>query len=101
MFIELTSEGFTDCMGTNGFYVGKKLFFAIADNHESYQWVCFFFEKGITRYFYCCGYELTLLKDEKNKWKEDMKTSYVAEIISFFQCKTQQAEEFELNGEEV
>ncbi|MGE6618942.1 tyrosine-type recombinase/integrase [Bacillus mycoides] len=39
--------------------------------------------------------------DEKKNRKEDTKKSYVFEILSFCQCMVQQAEEFELNGEEV
>lgn len=39
--------------------------------------------------------------DEKKNRKEDTKKSYVSEILSFCQCIVQQAEEFEVNGEEV
>ncbi|PFO67950.1 integrase [Bacillus cereus] len=39
--------------------------------------------------------------DEKKNRKEDTKKSYISEILSFCQCMVQNAEEFELNGEEV
>lgn len=39
--------------------------------------------------------------DEKKKRKEGMKMSCVAEILSFFQCTKQQAEELELNGKDI
>ncbi|MEY8351314.1 site-specific integrase [Bacillus cereus] len=39
--------------------------------------------------------------DEKKNRKEDTKKSYVSEILSFCQCMVQNAEEFEINGEEV
>lgn len=39
--------------------------------------------------------------DEKKNRKEDTKKSYVSEILSFCQSIVQQAEKFEVNGEEV
>ncbi|MFJ1118377.1 tyrosine-type recombinase/integrase [Bacillus thuringiensis] len=39
--------------------------------------------------------------DEKKNRMEDTKKSYVSEILSFCQCMVQNAEEFELNGEDV
>ncbi len=39
--------------------------------------------------------------DEKKNRKEHTKKSYVSEILSFCQCMVQNAEEFELNGEDV
>ncbi|PFV30538.1 integrase [Bacillus cereus] len=65
-------------------------------------------KEGKSKYTYLSDLEVIyhfvhLQKDmhEKKNRKGDTKKSYISEILSFCQCMVQNAEEFELNGEEV